>query len=225
MEAEGYTAGLRLLKSYDFVDSERVFVFAHSMGPVVGSLTIAQEPVRGFIAVETVGTSWYEYDIERVRLQAAAAGKTPEEVDREVREYEPCSHRFYVEKEKPESLTKTPACQDFMRPFGDVPYTYMQAVAEISLGKQWKNADFPVLVIYGLASPVTTARQNRYLTETVNRLHPRRATYREVPEMGHDLHRWASPEEYLRHDGPPSAHPFQEGLFSVMMPWLEQAAS
>jgi uncharacterized protein len=53
-------AGLRLLKSCDFVDPARVFVFANSMGPVVGSLAFAQEPVRGLIAVETVGTSWFE---------------------------------------------------------------------------------------------------------------------------------------------------------------------
>ena len=38
------------------------------MGPVVGSLAFAQEPVRGLIAVETVGTSWFEYDLERLRV-------------------------------------------------------------------------------------------------------------------------------------------------------------
>ena len=223
VEAEGYLAGLRLLKSYDFVDAARVFVFAHSMGPVVGSLAFAQEPVRGLIAVETVGTSWFEYDLERLRVQANVSGKTPEEVDREVREYEPCSHRFYIEKEKPDTLTQTQACKDFLRPFGAVPYTYMQAVADISLGKQWRNADFPVLVIYGLASPVTTARQNRYLAQLINRLHPGRATYREVPEMSHDLHRWVSPEEYMMNrSGANASHPFQEGLFAVMMPWLEK---
>ena len=225
VEAEGYLAGIHLLKSYDFVDPAKVFVFAHSMGPVVGSLAFAQEPVRGLIAVETVGTSWFEYDLERLRVQAAVSGKTPEEVDREVREYEPCAHRFYVEKEKPNTLTQTPACKDFLQPFGSVPYTYMQAVADISLGKQWRNADFSVLVIYGLASPVTTAHQNGYLADLINRLHPGRATYREVPEMSHDLHRWATPEEYMRRGGTGAEHPFQEDLLAVMMPWLEKLVS
>ena len=99
----------------------------------------------------------------------------------------------------------------------------MQAVAGISLGRQWRDADFPVLVIYGLASPVTTAHQNRYLVDLINRMHPGRATYREVPEMSHDLHRWASPEEYMMNrSGANSSHPFQEDLFAVMMPWLEK---
>jgi len=43
-----------------------------------------------------------------------------------------------------------------------------------------------------------------------------------VPEMSHDLHRWASPEEYLRRSRTSAEHPFQEGLFAVMMPWLEK---
>ncbi len=220
LEAEGYVAGLRALKQYDFVDPAKVFVFAHSMGPVVGSLAIAQEPVRGFIAVETVGTSWFEYDLERLRVQAALAGKAPDEVDAEMREYTGCSYRFYIGKETPQQLDRTPACQGFTRPFGGTPYTYMQAVADISLGRQWKQADFPVLVIYGAASPVTTAHQCRYLAELINRMHPGRATYAEVPGMGHDLNRYASQQEYVQRGNTP--HPFHTGLIEVMMAWMEK---
>jgi pimeloyl-ACP methyl ester carboxylesterase len=214
LEAEGWLAGLHALKSYDFVDASRVFVFAHSMGPVVGSLAIAQEPVRGFIAVETVGTSWFEYDVERTRVQEGLSGKTPDEVERAVREYTSCSYRFYVERQMP-------ACPSVIRPFGPVPYTYMQAVGDIDLAAQWKTADFPVLVIYGTASPVTTARQNRYLAELINRWHPGRATFAEVLGMGHDLARYASQEEYTKEwrDG---RHPFHTGLIDVVLPWLDR---
>jgi pimeloyl-ACP methyl ester carboxylesterase len=223
LEAEGYLAGLRALKDYDFVDPSKVFVFAHSMGPVVGSLAVSLEPVRGFIAVETVGTSWFEYDLERLRVQAALSGKPPDEVDREVRAYTGCSFRFYLEKVKPEDLLKTPACRDMFAPFGSVPYTYMQGVAEISLGAQWKQADFPVLVIYGTSSPVTTARQSHYLVDLINRWHPGRATYAEVPGMGHDFNRYASPEEYHRHPG--SSQEFHTGLLEIVLPWLDRLAS
>jgi pimeloyl-ACP methyl ester carboxylesterase len=218
LEADGYVAGLRALKQYDFVDPQKVFVFAHSMGPVVGSLAIAQEPVRGFIAVETVGTSWFEYDLERLRVQAALAGKAPDEVDAEMREYTGCSYRFYMGKETPAQLDHTPACLGFTRPFGGTPYTYMQAVADISLGRQWKQADFPVLVIYGTASPVTTAHQCQYLAELINRLHPGRATYAEVPGMSHDMNRYASQQEYMQRGATP--HPFHMGLIEVMMAWI-----
>lgn len=220
LEADGWVAGLRALKSYDFVDPAKVFVFAHSMGPVVGSLAIAREPVRGFIAVETVGTSWFEYDLERTRVQEALSGGMPDEVDRAVREYTKCSYRFFLEKQKPDELLKTPACRSVLAPFAPVPYTYMQAVADISLGEQWKSAGFPVLVIYGTASPVTTARQNRYLAELINRRHPGRATYAEVPGMGHDLARYASQEEYTK-ESKSGSHSFHTGLLDVILPWID----
>ena len=107
-----------------------------------------------------------------------------------------------------------------LAPFGAVPYTYMQAVADISLGRQWKGADMPVLVVYGTASPVTTAEQNRYLADLINRMHPGRATYTEVVGMGHDLARYENQREYMtRSAGPP--HPFHTGLLDAMFRWLE----
>jgi hypothetical protein len=141
-----------------------------------------------------------------------------------MREYTPCSYRFYIEKQKPEELLKTAACQSMLVPFGAVPYTYMQAVADISLGEQWKTANFPVLVIYGTASPVTTARQGRGLAELINRWHPGNATYAEVPGMGHDLARYGSPEEYMK-ESRNGTHPFHPGLMEVILPWLDRLVS
>ncbi len=220
LEADGYAAGLKALKTYDFVDPAKVFVFAHSMGPVVGSLAVSEVPVRGFIAVETVGTSWFEYDLERVRVQAGARLQ-PDEVDAEVREYEPCSHRFFIEKQRPEELLKTPACRSVVAPFGPVPYTYMQSVADISLGKQWRQSDFPVLVIYGTASPVTTAHQSQYLAETINRWRAGRAQYVEIPGMGHDFGRYRSMRDYLDRSSA-GGDGFHTGLLDVVLPWLER---
>lgn len=218
LEAEGYVAGLRALKSYDFVDPQKVFAFAHSMGPVVGSLAIAREPVSGFIAAETVGTSWFEYDLERHRVQIGLHA-LPDVVDRSASQYEICSHRFYIEKQTAEQLAKVPGCETMIFPFGLVPHTFMQAVADISLGKGWKSANFPVLVIYGTASPVTTARQSRALAELINRFRPGTATYVEIEGMGHDLARWESQRAYL--DRAPGQHPFHTGLIEVMMDWLD----
>ena len=220
LEAEGYVAGLRALKSYDFVDPSSVFVFAHSLGPVIGSLVVPRESVRGFMAIETVGTSWFEYDLERYRLQHTLAGKPADEVDRSVREYDECSFRFYIGKETPDKMRETPACRTMFAPFEDVPYSYMQTIADISLATQWKQADPPVLVVYGTGSPVTTAHQSQYLADMINSLHPGRASYVEVPGMGHDLARYASMRDYLQRD-PGKPHPFHTGLLDVMFAWLD----
>src|ERR1041384_6995163 len=62
-------AGLEALASYDFVDRERIFIFAHSIGPLEGVL-VAQKlsfPLRGFLAVETIGKTWMEYTLANAR--------------------------------------------------------------------------------------------------------------------------------------------------------------
>lgn len=198
LEADGWLAGLRALKTYDFVDPARVFILAHSMGPVTGSLVVGEEPVRGYIAVETVGTSWFEYDLERLRVQASRRA-TPDQVDKEVAHEELCAHHFFIEKQRPDELAKT-GCEDVVKPYGAVPYTYAQAVADISLGKQWKDADIPVLVVWGTASAVTSARQNRALAGLINQWHPGRARYAELAGMGHDfaLNGGAFAEDFLK---------------------------
>jgi pimeloyl-ACP methyl ester carboxylesterase len=144
----------------------------------------------------------------------------PDQVDREVREYAPCSHRFFVEKARPEELLKTDGCGRVLTPLGAVPYTYMHSVADISLGKQWKGGEFPVLVIYGTASPVTTARQSRYLVEIINRWRPGRAKYVEIPGMGHDLARYVDMRESVESPGTE----FHTGLLDTMFAWLEGLA-
>jgi hypothetical protein len=95
----------------------------------------------------------------------------------------------------------------------------MQAIGDISLAAQWKSVDIPVLVVYGTASPVTTARQNQYLAEMINSFHPGRATYVEVPGMGHDFGRYESMRDYHQHHQEP--HPFHAGVIEVVMKWLD----
>ena len=155
---------------------------------------------------------------ERFRVQDDLDA-SPGDVDRHLRAYEVCSYRFYIEKRTPEELTKIPGCEDMTVPFGPVPYTYMQAVADISLGGNWKSADFPVLVVYGTSSPVTTAHQSRYLADLINRLHPGRATYVEIPGMSHDLAHYESQQAFMNRD-PASRHPFDTALIDAMMNWL-----
>src|SRR5205085_3900547 len=171
-------------KQYDFVDPEKVFVFAHSIGPLVGALVLQRERVHGFIAAETIGKSWIEYMLENARRQRALAGKPLDEVDAVVRAEEICAHHFFIQHELPEKLEKlNSACGEMIKGFGGVPYTYMQQIGDISLAKQWKQVDVPVLVLYGTSDALTSADESRYLVEVINSFHPGRATYVEMPGM------------------------------------------
>lgn len=222
LEASGYVAGLRLLKSYDFVDPTRVFIFAHSLGPLLGSMVVPQEPVRGFVAAETVGRSWFEYGLENVRRQAALVGELPDQVDAEVRAHAECAYHFYMVHETPEQVSKIgPQCIEMIQSYAGVPYTYMQQIGDLSLGKQWKRVDIPVLVIYGTSDPATSADEGRYLVDLINRFHPGRASYIEIDGMGHDFARYLSQAEFLNRRVDAKAHLYDDDIVTTVLSWLD----
>jgi pimeloyl-ACP methyl ester carboxylesterase len=224
LEAQGYVAGFAALQRYPFVDPEKIFLFAHSLGPLIGALALPQMKVRGVIAAETIGRSWFEYTLENIRRQSTLEGEPPDQLDAEVRASEKCAHDFFVLHQTGEAVTReAPACADMIQSYAGVPSIYMQQIGDLDLAQRWKQIDVPVLVIYGTADPVTSAEESRYLVGIINGFHPGRATYVELPGMGHNLRKYESQAEYLKTDGPAvTAHPFDEELNTVILHWLAQ---
>jgi pimeloyl-ACP methyl ester carboxylesterase len=185
-EVRGYTAGLAHLESMDFVDKHTVFLFAHSIGPLVAARIASEHPVRGIAVAETVGTSWLEYDLTNVRRQLLLSGVPYDEVDRRVRHHEVCAHRYYIEKQTPEQIVAADkSCAGDLE--APAPHTYMQQVGALDLAPLWKKIDAPVLIVYGTADFVTDAYQHLYLRDMINAFHPGRATYVEIEGMDHGL--------------------------------------
>jgi uncharacterized protein len=222
-EAQGYVAAIQLLKSTDFVDPNNIFVFAHSLGPLIGALVLPQLQIRGFIASETIGRSWFEYEIENVRRQAALVGKPYDKVDEDTRAHANCAFHFYMQHESAEQVRKlAPACEDMFRSYAGVPASYMQQIGDLSLARQWQQVDFPVLVLFGTADAVTSASESRYLVDTINNFHPGRASYIELSGMGHDFLTYSSESEFINRKPTDKPHPYETELFSVLLSWLRQ---
>jgi pimeloyl-ACP methyl ester carboxylesterase len=224
LEAQGYVAGLRALKSYGFVDPARVFIFSHSLGPLVASMVLPQESVRGFVAAETIGRSWFEYGLENVRRQSALVGTPLDQVDAEVRAHAACAFHFFIDHESAEEVSKlNKQCGEMIQSYAGMSSAYMQQIGDLSLGMQWKSVDIPALVIYGTSDPATSADEGRYLAELINSFHAGRATYVELQGMGHDFGRYDSQLEFLkRRLNPAKLHPFDEEVLTVLLKWLNE---
>ncbi len=163
-----------------------------------------------------------EYTLENVRRQRALAGLPLDEVDVAVRDAELCAHHFFVQHERPQQVEAIgPACARMLRGFGDVPYTYMQEIGDLSLARQWKQADIPVLVIYGTSDFLTSADESRYLVELINSFHPGRATYAEVPGMAHGFTVYASQKEFMTDKKP---HPYSRKVLDLILGWARKHA-
>lgn len=185
-EVRGNAAGLAQLESMEFVDRRNVFLFAHSIGPLVAARIASERPVRGIVVAETVGTSWLEYDLTNVRRQLLLSGMPYDEVDAAVRHHEVCAHRFFIERQKPEQILAADAsCADDLH--APAPYTYMHQLGSLDLAPLWKKIEAPVLIFYGTADFVTDDFQHEYLRDMINSFHPGRATYVEIDGMDHGL--------------------------------------
>jgi len=216
MEVRGYVAGLRALKSYDFVDSGNIFIFGHSIGGIVGPLVAQEVPVKGLIVAETVGTSWFEYLLENRRRQYVISGLPYDEIEKLARQHESCIHRLYIEKQSIEQIVKdSPQCAELIQ--APAPYTYLQQIGDINLAEMWKSIDLPVLVIYGTSDPATSAEEHQYLTNVINSYHPGRAKFVRVENMDHVFERFASMRESLAKTAPGE---FQPALLDEIQRWL-----
>jgi uncharacterized protein len=224
LEASGYAAALDALRSYDFVDPGGIFVFAHSLGPLLASLALPGKKVQGVIVAETVGRSWFEYTQENVRRQSALIGEPLDQVDADVRAHVHCAYHFYLQHESSDEVAKLGnTCKEMIASNAGMSYPYMQEIGDINLARQWKQIEAPVLVIYGTSDPATSADEGRYLVGIINSFHPGNATYREIAGMGHEFGRYDSQRAFLDEVGDTSKpHPFDQEVLTVVLGWLKQ---
>lgn len=215
-------AGLKALAAADFVDRDKIFILAHSIGPLEGVLVAQKFPVRGFIAAETIGRTWMEYTLENARRQMLILGHGYDEADRFVRLTERCQHRFLIDKQTPEQILKSsPECKDSVNTFG-VSAAYLRQIADLDLAVEWKKVDVPVLVTYGTSDPATWAEESRYLAEMINSFHPGRAAYVELPGMGHGLDLVPSKRAWLENIRKHEHGPFDQEFLKQVADWLDK---
>jgi uncharacterized protein len=220
LEADGYVAALAALKNYDFVDPAKIFVFAHSLGPLIATFALPNQTFRGVVVAETVGRSWFEYGTENVRRQFALVGEPLDQVDDEVRQHAICAEHYFLEHENRDAVEKLgQQCRDMIESYAGMSDPYMHQIGDVNIARAWKQIDAPTLVIYGTSDPVTSADESRYLATIINSSHPNRATYTEVAGMGHNFALYKTPADFMNqpHD---QKTPYSEDFLKVVLDWL-----
>lgn len=223
-EAEGYLAGLKLLKSLSYVDARRSFILGHSIGGVVGPMVAAKEPVRGLVVMETLGMTWFEYELINARRQLKLGGASPVEISAQLLLKEWCMHRLLIDRAPRADILKAkPECADHMAyPASDL---YVQQVAAQNLPALWaksKNAD--VAVIYGAADFVTGVDESKAVVEAVNASRAGAGTYIEIPDMDHYLVETANQAASLQRVQSGGAGGLHPRLADIIGDWLKAKA-
>ncbi|PRY03961.1 hypothetical protein CLV24_13826 [Pontibacter ummariensis] len=207
-ELAAFSAGLKMLKNYDFVDTDNVFLFGHSLGANTAPIIAADSKVKGIIAYGVAGKPWYEYMLDVFREQRAAVGEDPVQIDEDMKVLGPLTYELMILKKSPEELLRNPAYKPYLEQSFDYDgkdhlftrhYSFMQSIQDTPYHKAWRDADTKVLVIYGGADIASISPKNsELLVSAINAMHPGSATYQFLPGTDHSFIEVGTTQDLLR---------------------------
>ncbi len=193
-ELDAYRQALKALKKTDFVDADRIFVFGHSMGGVMGPVLAVEEPVLGLAVYGTAVRTWMEYMLENTRRQTALAGASPAEVEQAVRRETLFQNELLIEKRSPKEIRERNAdfaagyfaenMVDDAHIFGR-HYTFFQQLYEQRLAEAWAKFDGFALAIWGESDFVTSGIDHQLIADIVNAHNAGRGKYLPLPQTDH----------------------------------------
>ena len=205
-ELDGYRQALKMLKARGDVDTDRVFIFGHSMGGVMAPLLAAEFPVRGIIVYGTIARTWTEYWLENLRRQMELADADPAAIDRDLRAEAALATYLYAEKKSPkEIIERYPHLRERLeqnitedRYFFDRSLTFYRQLADKNLGAAWESFGGHALAIWGKADFVSNEDDHALIARIVNRDHPGHGTFLAMEGIDHGFNRAASRRELRR---------------------------
>jgi pimeloyl-ACP methyl ester carboxylesterase len=184
-EKQAFLDGLKQLKSFAFVDKEKVFLAGFSMGGIIAPIIEQQEAVKGIIVYGTAGRNWLEYELENSFRQGMLDDVPADSLDRYMRAEYIRLYGLLVEKKTPEQIIKEhPQAKPnfFTYP---MRVAYFQQVADVDIRGLWMNTKAKVLAMHGASDFVSSATEHKLIAETVNHSRPGNATYVEIANSDH----------------------------------------
>ncbi|MBC5774923.1 PDZ domain-containing protein [Pontibacter sp. KCTC 32443] len=235
-ELAAFAAGLKKLKTYDFVDKDNVFLFGHSLGATTAPLIAMENKVKGIITYGSTGKPWLEYMIELGREQRPIAGIDYVQVDEDMKTSLPMLYELMVLKKTPQQLAENPKYKAYLEQnyeydgkghlFGR-HYTYLQELHDVPVNRAWKEANAYTLSLFGEADVQAIDEDGaKIIADVVNSYYPGKAEYKLVPRTDHTFAESGTQKEYLRmqnegtYDAFAATH-FNQKLVDMLDEWMK----
>ncbi len=228
-ELDAYLQAVRLTKTLNFVDKNRIAIVGHSMGGVFGPLVAAQEPVAAIAACATISKTWNEYMLENTRRQSLLAGAAPEAVDQEMVGLSALCHHLFYEQMKPADIAKKyPALKAQLngmipdgKTYSGVGIQFFQTLAKKNLPAAWAKIDAKVAAIWGENDFISTRSDHEFIAEMVNKKHPGSAEFILVPHSDHGFSNTDSFADSLQKWG--RGGQFNPNIIEILGGWLKKS--
>lgn len=197
-ETNAFLAGYQQLLTYDFVNTDEVFIFGHSMGGVIAPLIAEKESPKGVIVYGTSAEPWMEYLFRMLRFQNPRMGVDYLENEKDMQLYHTLLYKHFIEKKSPKELNEeNPEYgrllrRDFWWDGGDLLFTrhyrFMQSIQDLNMTKAWAGTNSYVYSLCGEADiEVVDSDSQQEIVRIVNSYHPGKATFSLLEETDHSF--------------------------------------
>jgi uncharacterized protein len=191
-EVETNKAGYKKLLSYDFIDTDNIFFFGHSMGGWTAPFIAEMKQPKGIMAYGTGFRSWFEYLIDLFRIQATYGGATHVQAEQQTRAMIPMLYQWLEEDKSPAEMRKNPALKPAVDSLFQGEYFntrsahYFYTMSKQNLAEQWSKTTAKVNIIYGeFDTAALNARDAITIAEIVNQAKPGNGEYTILPKTEH----------------------------------------
>jgi pimeloyl-ACP methyl ester carboxylesterase len=233
------------LKELDYVDSQNVFLFGHSMGGIQAPLIASDTPVRGIAVFGSGASSWFEAVYQQRRRLAALDGTKAEDIDQEVLRQVRFWYPLLVQKKTPREILDADPELDKLgwvtddKYVGGRHYAFHHQLAGKNTTEAWSKVAASrlsddgkihprVLALWGTSDWLVDRAGNAWIAEVVNRVSPGSGTFVELPAIDHFFLRTATQEESYAYFKPTPGLPateFNTNLLEALTSWLDQTVA
>jgi len=188
-DVDSFRAALAKLGTYDFVDSDRIFVFSHLTGGMLAPMIAQGGKVKGVITWGAIARPLLDFAVESTKTRWVLEVREDEEIERDLPKMAKFFKLCFVEKQSPVEVFKSyPDVEPLIRPMmqGDeqimgVNYRYLQEVAALDMPKEWSKVDTNVLALWGACDYNSSKACSELIAKSVNEAHAGKATFKVLP--------------------------------------------
>ncbi|MGZ5522763.1 MAG: alpha/beta fold hydrolase [Chthoniobacterales bacterium] len=225
-ELAGYRAAFAALARYDFIDTNRIFIFGVSNGggfaPIVPPTPADLARVRGFVVVGGWVKTWLEHMLEIERSRLALDGKSPGEVNTAMKELAGFYDDLLIRGEKPAQLFERRQAATKIWPGDDLahlygrPIAFYQQLQKLNLADAWSKVNVPTLVVHGQFDWIMSRENSELIASIVNTNRPGAAEFIELPNTGHTFQNYPSLQAAFKNQ----QQPFNPALAKRVADWF-----
>jgi len=219
-ELAGFNAGLDALKSYDFVDTNQVHLFGHSLGGVYAPFIAQHSPLKSLISYGAVVKPWYDYLLDIFGKQALIFGTPIQQAKSNAESVKPLLLDWLKSEKKWSAIINSPenkaALASNLIPIeGDQVfqrhYSFFRDLNRYDLAQAWQQTSSHVLAIHG--SLDIQAIDDKWATEMTTLPQKQGLTTKKIILKGteHGFMKYDSMEDYLEARNNRSYNPVQPG--------------